>query len=208
MDIFTGSFTIEYDWQNDQNIFLNVNLPGKEQAKIEAKRFLEKAGLGAEDLPTDKAKVYYEKAVTNEIVSAVSLSEADFVRVEMFRSDIDERSVVTPKPDRGVFSITFTDYANSGIKIIEAEYNYYPVNYESASTYPIKTADAVWKELQQGNAYIANWDGNNKQIVIRRVYLTFYDSFTPQNFMQPVVVFEGDNDFAAYLPIITPDWYQ
>ncbi len=208
MNIVDGSFTIKYDWQNDQNIFLNISLPGKEQAKIEAKKFLAQSGLDTDDLPTDIAEVFYEKAMTNEIVPAVSLSEADFVRVEMYRNDINEFPVLTPTKEHGIFSIIFTDYANAKMKIVEAEYNYYPVNYDSETTYPIKTADQAWKQLQQGEGYIASWKGENKQVSIRRVYIAYYDSFEPQRFMQPVLVFEGDNEFLAYLPIITEEWYQ
>jgi hypothetical protein len=208
MNIFTGAFKINYDWQNDQNIFLNKNLPGKQQAKIEAQTFLRTAGLNTEDLTTDKAKVSYLKAQGNRIAPAVSLSEADFVKVEMFRADVDEKPVLTKNAEKGVITFIFTDYVNASRKIIKVDYNYFPVNYEQPATYPIKTADTAWKQLQNGQGFIANWEGDNKQITIRRVYIGYFDGLEPQDFLQPIAVFEGDNDFYAYVPIITDQWYK
>ena len=50
--------------------------------------------------------------------------------------------------------------------------------------------------------------GNNSKdrIVIRNISLAYYDSDEPQEYLQPIFIFEGDNDFVAYLPAITGEY--
>jgi len=38
------------------------------------------------------------------------------------------------------------------------------------------------------------------------VYLAYYDSLDPQTYLQPVFVFEGDDDFLAYVPAVEAAW--
>ena len=68
----------------------------------------------------------------------------------------------------------------------------------------------AFSELQNGQAYIANLGLNKDDDVlkIRRVYLAYFDPDIVTEYYQPIYVFEGDNGFIAYLPAVTPDYYQ
>ena len=46
------------------------------------------------------------------------------------------------------------------------------------------------------------------QVVIREVYLAYYDAGEQVEFYQPVIVFAGDNNFIAYVPAVTADYYE
>ena len=46
------------------------------------------------------------------------------------------------------------------------------------------------------------------EIKIRRIYLAYYDAGIYTEFLQPIYVFEGDNDFVAYTPAITSNYYS
>src|SRR5262249_36531699 len=95
-----------------------------------------------------------------------------------------------------------------GKKIIAGEYHYLPVDSEKSATYPIKTAQQALDELNGGGGYIAavgnNPDGN---ITVRKIYLAYFDPATIGNFYQPIVVFEGDNGFFAYVPAVASSYY-
>ncbi len=45
-------------------------------------------------------------------------------------------------------------------------------------------------------------------VVVRNVYLAYYDSFEPQTYMQPVFVFEGDDNFQALVPAVSQEWIE
>jgi len=104
MNIISGSFKLAYAWENDPNILNQKSLPGEEQAKVEVQNYLQKAGLLETDLQLGKKQINYLKISGRKLVPAVSLSEANFVNVEMFRQNIEELPVLTPDPDKGIVS--------------------------------------------------------------------------------------------------------
>ena len=65
----------------------------------------------------------------------------------------------------------------------------------------------AFEELKAGKAYIASISGESQNIVIRRIYLAYYDPGEATDFYQPIIVFEGDNNFVAYLPAVSADYY-
>ncbi len=207
MNIISGTFTLTYSWENDPTILSQKNLPGEEQAKIEISNFLQKAGLYEEDLQLGEKKVSYLKTSGRKLLPAVSLSEANFVQVEMFRADIEELPVLTPDPSKGIISFTLSGAADSQRKIVSVDYNYFPVKYDSFATYPIKTAATALEQLKSGQGFIASWNkSENRTIIIRRVYLAYLDIKQPQKFLQPIIVFQGDDNFTAYVPAVTSQW--
>jgi len=206
MDIFSGSFVLDYNWNSDPNILIEKNLPGKEQVKFESQNFLQRTGLLEEDLVNGKIEVEYLRVAGNDFVPVMSLSEANFVKAEIFRTDINNIPILTPDPKKGVVSIIFSGSNNAQKRIIKVEFNYYPIKYDSLATYPIKTTATAFEELKAGQGFVASFKGEGRNITVRRVYLAYYDADKMQKFMQPIIVFEGDNDFFAYVMAVTQDW--
>jgi len=96
-----------------------------------------------------------------------------------------------------------------GRRIIEVNYNYYPIDRETFSTYPLKSVQTAWEEFQKNQGFIANLGENDKnEIIIRKVSLTYYDADKPQHFLQPIYVFEGDRNFIGFLPAIDSKWTE
>ena len=75
----------KYDWRSDPKILDERAVPNNGQALLEAKGLLQNLGLLADDLANGKSKITYLAGGTGEMVPTVSLSEANFVRVDMFR---------------------------------------------------------------------------------------------------------------------------
>jgi hypothetical protein len=206
-----GSFTLSYQWQTDSNLLLDKNLQGRERTLTMAKGFFQTIGLSQPDIDFSKGKVAYLKASGNKMIPVNSLSEADFVKIDFFRDSIEYYAVMTPNPEHGIISMIFSGSSNSEKQLISVKYNYFPANYLAPETYPIKPAAAAWEELRAGKAYIARNTLDSEEISIRRVYLAYYDSDKPQQFLQPVYMFTDDDEnpnFIAYVPAITNDFVQ
>ena len=77
---------------------------------------------------------------------------------------------------------------------------------DESSTYPIISAKDAYEKLAKGDAYIASHSGNDLNILIKRVYLGFYAEGHSQDYLTPVVIFEGNNDFIAYVPAVKDEW--
>lgn len=207
IDVVTGYFTLNYDYRNDQSILAEKKLPSDEQAIAEAKNFLSTLGLLADDLQEGSAKVSYYRFSPTDLLPALSLSEADFVRVDLFRQTLDDRQIISEKPNRSLISFLFSGVRERTKRTLEVKYTYNPIERENFATYPLKTSSVAWSELNSGHGYIAELgDNQDGQVIIRRLFLAYFESEEPQNYLQPVFVFEGDNGFSAYVPAIDPKW--
>lgn len=207
-DIISGSFSLDVTWQQNSGLLSQKNLPDRAEAIAEAQSILHEAELLPEDLINSGAKVSFLKADVGEMVPAISLSEADFVRVDFFRSPIEEMLVYAPNPKRGVVSLTFSGSKTAGKRVVELKYNYFRVNYEQSATYPLKTSQTAWNELQSGAGYVAYVDKEVKTAVVRKITLGYFDSAVPQHYLQPVYVFEGDGSFVGYVAAVDALWIE
>lgn len=209
MDIINGSFSLKRNWQADPTILSDKQLPGKEQASVQAKNFLAQVGLLNDELSHARMEITYLTFSAGQYQKAISLSEADFVQVDLFRADIEDKKVLTPDPEKGIVKIIFSGSREQEKQIIQAEYNYFPVDLEQSGTYPIKTASQAWRELQTKQGFIASIGQNaGGPVAIRRIYLAYYDGESSSGFLLPIIVFEGDNGFYGYVQAINNEWLE
>lgn len=208
MNIITGTFSISYNLAQDKSP-LDSKPPIAEVAASEFRSILSGAGILPPDL-TGPTTSKYMKLSNGQLVTALSLSESDMVKVNLFRKNYDNLPSVAGIPDQANVWAIISGSANHDQQIIASENHYYSVDETQYSTYPIKTPAEAFAELQNGQAYIAalglNKDGDS--LKIRRMYLAYFDPGSVTEFYQPVYVFEGDNGFMAYLPAATSAYYE
>ncbi len=206
VNIIYNSYAYKYDWRSDPRILDEKTVPNNEQALLEAKNLWQSLGLLATDLTDGRAKITFLAGGTGELVPTISLSEANFVRVDMYRADKDGLKVVTPKGEESPVNVTLSGANNRAKRILEANYSYSRVLDDTFSTYPLKGVDKAWGELQQGLGYLAR--PGAVQVTVRKASLAYYESGQPQEFLQPVYVFEGDGGFVGYVPAVSQEYVQ
>lgn len=206
-DIITGAFSISYNLETDPTpLSVRPNQPEISASTI--KSFLSGAGLLPADLigPTE---YLYLKTENGKLVPALSLSDANIIRVDLFRKSYDELPIITKTSKESNVWFLVSGLRERGKDVIAGEYHYFPVDETQVATYPIKTGDTVWQELVSGN-YYPNSLGITKEgenIKIRKIYLAYYDAGVYTEFLQPVYVFEGDKGFVGIIPAVTSDYY-
>jgi len=206
MNIITGIFSIGYDLQTDSSP-LAVRPPAPEIAASQVRSYLSSANLLPADL-TGPTTHQFLKIEEGSFVNALSLSEANLVKVYLFRKPYDELPSLTPDPNQANVWFMVSGAQEKEKRVIATEFHYFPIDEDKYATYPIKLVESAWEELNAGNAYIASLGVNPEgNIIIRRIYLAYYDSGASAEFYQPIIVFEGDNGFVAYLPAVTSDYY-
>jgi hypothetical protein len=207
VNIITGVFSISYDLGADSSP-LQRRPPVAEVAASQVRSYLSSSNSLPEDLigPTNNN---YLKLSEGKFVSALSLSEANLVKVNLFRKNYDDLPSLTPDPNESNVWFIISGALEREKQIIAGQYHYFPVDEGKYSTYPIKTAQAAWDELNSNKAFIAtpgvNKEGDN--VKIRKIYLAYYDAGQPADFYQPIFVFEGDRGFIAYTSAVTSDYY-
>jgi hypothetical protein len=207
INIISGVFSISYNLKSDPSP-LDKRPPTSEAASNLVKSFLGSADLMSDDL-TGPITYDFLKLEGDKFISALSLSESQLVKVYLFRKSYDELPSLTSDPDKAnVWFIVSGD--TSKVKgVLAGQFHYFPVDENKSSTYPLKTSEEAWNELTAGKEYIAKL-GTNKEgdnIKIRRVYLAHYDPGLPVEFFQPIIVFEGDRGFTAYVPAVNSTYY-
>jgi hypothetical protein len=209
LNIVTGVFSISYNLQIDPAP-LKGKAPAAEVASDNMKNYLSSAGLMPEDL-TGPINHDYLKVSGDKLVSALSLSDANLTKVHFFRKNYEDYPSLTSDPvQANVWFLVSGANANGQNRgVVAGEFHYFPVDATQFSTYPIKTAQAAWDELTGGKGYLASIGTNpeGSQIKVRKVYLAYFDAGEAVDFYQPIVVFEGDNSFLAYVPAVTDAYY-
>jgi len=207
INIVTGTFSISYDLSADRSP-ITLKPPVAEVAAAEFRSELSSATILPEDLTGSTTHTFY-KLSSGKLATALSLSESDVVKVNLFRKNYDNLPSMTSNPNEANVWAIVSGSATREQQIIAAEFHYYSVDETQFSTYPIKTPQEAFTEFQSGSAFVAdlglNKDGDN--VKIRRIYLAYFDPESESDFFQPIYVFEGDNGFTAYLPAITSSYY-
>lgn len=207
MNIATLNFDYRWNYEEVPSQLTTKNLPTNVQAQNEALNFFSQVTEIPEDLQEGEPKFSYFRFVAPRLLPAPSLSEADFVRVDFFRNKLDKLDIFPASPLQSEAYALFSGARERGQRIVDARYNYFPIEAETFATYPLKPVQAAWQELQTGEAYLANLGQNTDgRVTIRQAYLAYYDSPTKQAFLQPIFVFTGDREFFAYVPAIDPEW--
>jgi hypothetical protein len=155
----------------------------------------------------------------NTLVSTTSLSKAQAIRVDFYQKDLEydldmggekynipkvhvSFPILYPHPPYSLMSFWVASGPRHAM-VTQAFFTHKDIDLSDASaTYPIKTPKQAFKELTDGDAYIASYDGSNNNILIKAVYLAYYMGEGSQEYIMPMYVFEGNNGFFGYVPAI------
>ncbi len=207
VNVLDGDFKMRYPYLSDQLLLVSEDLPTKDKAIEVALNFLSQGGKLTDDLKNGEKKVTYWKIEDGAIKATESQSQANAVRVDLFREYLNNLRLLSSNYDKTSVSILISGSKMDARKIIEFNFKDISVDRESYSTYPIKTAQEAINSLNTGKYWTAV-DVENKEVVIRRMYLAYFEPNALTNYLQPIYVFEGDNGFVAYVPAIKSEYFK
>jgi hypothetical protein len=200
----TGNFTITSPYLSDKTVMSGKNAPTQSQAISIASDMFSKMNLNLDDLDQNKTKTNIYSIRNNILISATSLSTTQVVEVDYYQKNINNLPIYYEKPDSSNISV-FVAAGESAPQIVAATFiHQVPLN--EFSTYPLKTTTQAFADLKQNKGYIASYDGSSNTISINNVYLAYYIGSTPQDFLLPIFVFTGNDNFYAYVSAVTDEW--
>jgi hypothetical protein len=204
VNIVNDSFTITSPYMSDESILKAVNLPDVEKAKTVAKDFLDGMGVMPDDINQDEIRTNLFSIQNGRLVTATSLSNSQVIEVNFYQKDIDKLPIYYEKPNSSNISMLVAGGNFQG-QVVGGTFIHQGISNES-STYPIKTASEAFEELKKGNAYFASYFGKGTNISITNIFLAYYISSQAQDFLMPVIVFEGNDGFFAYVSAVKDEW--
>lgn len=208
IDIRTGNFTYLSHFKSKNELFDNSIIPDESKILQAAQAFLSQMNRYPNAFTEGTYNVIYQNynPGTDTFTEVMTVEEANVVEVDFFPPDIDGFPLVVPKYYNSQNYVVMVFANRSGVpegKIIKAQVKYYDRNLTEGAAYPVKTGDEAWKEFTDGKGHIVSAGPNSgTKIAIKEMFLGYYDPEEYQEFLQPVYVFLGDNDFAAYVPAI------
>lgn len=207
MDIVSGTFSISYDFKVDSSP-LNISPPFPEVAASQVRSYLSSENLLPADL-TGPTTNEFLKLEEEKFVTALSKSEANLIKIKLSRKSYDNLPVYGPDQNDSNIWFMVSGIQDREKQIVVGQFHYFPVDESQFSTYPIKTAEESWKEFTEGKGFVSNIGANKEgdNIKIRKMYLAYYDAGVPTDFLQPIIVLEGDKGFSAYIPAVTSNYY-
>ena len=206
MNIITGIFSINYNINADPQV-ISGTPPAPDSAMSQASSYLHIGRLLSTELKDGRMTTEFLKLSGGIFSPVSSLSEADAIKVNVFRKNYGkEGNISSITPDMPEANIWFVIAGGQRKEIIAAEYNHYPLDAGRKATYPLKTSESAFEQLKANKGFIPNAPAQDN-IIIRRVYLGYYDPGQYAQYYQPVVVFEGDNNFFGFVPAVADDFY-
>jgi hypothetical protein len=204
MDILTGTFTISTNWQAHPELLSQRQAINSTALINRVKSRLNAAESLTKDIQEGPAKTRLVKAIGGQLIEADSLSDADFVEVDLYRKPIDDKYFsVTSKGKQGpVHALVAADGT-----ILELTQNVYPIEYQIVETYPLMPPDQAWRILASGEGYVAQ-KGSSDNAVIRSLTLAYYEPDKEMPYYRPVYVFESAEGFVGLVDAIDPSWIQ
>ncbi|MDP2585499.1 MAG: hypothetical protein Q8P29_01325 [Candidatus Levybacteria bacterium] len=204
MNIFSSDFSLASPYLITPSLEKFSGTDEKNRAIDVAKSFLSKMSLFPKDIDDNKTKTTLYTIEEATLIPTSKISNTKIVGVDFFQKDLDNFPIYY---DKGISStIDFLIGKENGeLKVVSARFFHKNIS-KTASTYAIKTASQAFSELQKGKAYIAYKPANTVEFTIKKVFLGYYIGENQQKFLMPIIVFEGSNDFVAYVSAVRDEW--
>lgn len=205
-NLFSNDFTVSSPFLSDPIAYLFANSFSNQNAAINsAQALLSAVASFPDDLDLKLTKtLYYSITEDGRLNPEANINSAQAIRVDFFQKNVDNLPIYYPNSTTSTINVLVANLQNQPF-VIGANYNHQPIS-SAAHTYPIKTAVDAFVELRDQKAYIVSYFGESLNISIRNVTLGYYIGNEKQDFLMPIIVFEGDEGFVAYVSAVTDEW--
>ena len=209
-NILTHDFTLTSSYITDPIAIAANNLGDQNAAVSIAKNFLASFNAYTSDIDETKTKttLYSINGETQQLQPAISLSTTQIMQVDFFQQDVNKLPIYYPDAPHSLIT-TIVAMTNTGEQVVQATVVHKAIT-DQSGTYPIKTAQQAFQELQtaSSSAYIAApANPPMNPVIIRDVSLGYYMG-KDSTYLMPIIIFQGDNGFFAYVSAVANAWIQ
>lgn len=204
LNIKLSEFNLSSSYLNYENLLKGKNFTSQSEPIGAATSFLKTLEFFPEDIDEEKTKVEFmtlDGGVVNPTTRTINSNIAD---VYFFQKSKDDLPIVYPQGNKSSMKLTVGAGSLKG-KILDGKFSHQNALDETA-TYPIKTAQEAYEDLKNGKAYVASHSSDDTKVLIKKVYTALYSEGQIQQYLTPVIVFEGNNGFIAFVPAIKAGW--
>ncbi len=139
-----------------------------------------------------------------KVVESSTPLETQLVQIDYFRS-IFKTPILGPDPKKGLIRIVLGKPDQPNKKLNNPVVNVYEWEIDTITdaSYPLIPISLAWENIAKGNGVIVNVTTGDQspfenyqrtsieKVVIEKIYIAYYDNTKPQEYLQPIYVFEG-----------------
>ena len=207
IDITNYNFYYDYQFATNAAVFDETIIPPPKEIENKAIEFLKSINRYPKELSRGKTNLvyfYYQKDLN--IFSAVKEpNQANVVEVDFFREDIDGYPAISPKFPNSHNFVLMVFYSDS-YRILRASIKFFEKSEGEVGIYPIKSGNLAWEELNKGEGVVLSNPKNKTKVVIKEMVFAYLDPDFYQSYLQPVYLFIGEENFAAYVPAVLDEY--
>lgn len=200
-DVVTHNFFASSNFTSDAAVLAALHLPSQDKAIEVAKGYLTNFSSFPEDIDETKTVTHLFDIQNNALIPATSLSITKVIQVNFFQKNINNLPIVYPNIPNSSIQVLIAS-GQTDPQAVGVQFSHQTTLTDQNATYPIKTALQAFNELKNNQAYIS-YKGTGNTIVIKNIYLAYYIGQTTQAYTMPVIVFQGDNNFYAFVSAVT-----
>lgn len=206
MDIVTSNFTYSSLYLTDENVTANKFNGDEKSAITTAEGFFSQLSSFPNDLDEQRTTTQLLTITNGTLIPATSLSNANVIRVNFFQKALNNLPIFYAHPPQSSI-YAYVGSRGAQNEVLEASFTHQTIS-PNFATYPIKTSEEAFEDLKKGNAAILSYDGTSSTIRITDSYLGYYLGDDPQTFLMPIIIFQGDDNFYAYVSAIKENWIK
>ncbi|OGH34001.1 MAG: hypothetical protein A3J69_02845 [Candidatus Levybacteria bacterium RIFCSPHIGHO2_02_FULL_42_12] len=202
-DVVFSTFDVFSNFLSEDQVYEKGSLSA-DNAKQKAKEFMQTLYGFPQDIDESKTKTTPLVKENGELIEAKSVANSQFFRVDFYQKDEDGIPIVYREIPFS--SLNITVFAQSPF-ITEAHFPYRSITDEWA-TYPLKSPQEAFDDLKNGKAYVSSYDGDSQNIKIKEIKLAYLGGRADQGYLLPIILFEGQNGFIAFVSAISNQWTE
>lgn len=212
IDITNFNFSYELDYVQDLSFFEGSLIPPKDKIEEAAIDFLKGIGRYPEELAQGKKNTIYfnYNPKENRLYATQKPQEANVVEVDFYRPDIsaipESLPIVSPTYFNSQNHVLLV-FNEEGYNVLKARIEFYEKSNEQVGIYPLKTGTEAWEELRAGKGLVITNENEGAEVAVKKMFLGYFDPDIYQEYLQPVYVFLGDNNFVSYIPAVSNSYF-
>lgn len=207
IDIRTFNYTYSYIITRDDNVTSPKTPIAETTLFNEASTFLSAMDRYPKELAQGERNLVYMRlnSETSEIIPLRSPESANIVEVDFFLPNRNGLPVVSStyynSQNYVMYLIGETEH-----KVIKAQIHHFDRSEDQVGLYPLRTSQQAWENMKTGHGFVVSSHSKDGAIKIQKVFLAYFDPDEYQEYVQPVYVFLGNNEFVAYVPAISDEY--
>lgn len=199
--IYSANFEVKPNFSDSLTLFPTDTLTNDDITRT-ITSFTTSLGANTEDIDFEKSKLSYFTKTPDGISSVNNASLATLTKVNLFQKPVNEVPIYYPSPNESILYFTLGLTGGPQPVVLEASYNHFTPNLTESSTYDLKTAQEAYDDLKKGKGFVVA-PTESKSVGITDIQIGYYlDNSQQQEYLQPIIVFSGTNDFKAYVSAV------